>query len=146
MYPERILSPSPRYFDESLVTDEKIEGYLKPMRAKDWDKASLLQFRSFDLSGGGPDLEQFPRPVLLVQGAEDRAVPAAQVRKVAAKLGDVATYVEFAQCGHLPMEEKAEDFLAAVVPWLEELGTWERGEVEAAADGGSEDEEVIVVS
>lgn len=33
------------------IPGEAIEGYLKPLRARDWDRGSLLQFRSFGLSG-----------------------------------------------------------------------------------------------
>lgn len=36
---------------------EAVEGYLKPLQARNWDKASLLQFRSFSAATAVPDYD-----------------------------------------------------------------------------------------
>jgi pimeloyl-ACP methyl ester carboxylesterase len=60
-------------------------------------------------------------PTLLLQGAEDRLVPAANSRELAALRPDW-TYVELAGIGHVPMLEAPDAFTEAVLRW------WERSQ------------------
>jgi glycerol-3-phosphate dehydrogenase len=60
-------------------------------------------------------------PTLLVQGTEDRLVPVANSRALAALRPDW-TYVEYTNIGHVPMMECPDAFLSSVAQWLEGAG------------------------
>ncbi|MEW5298829.1 MAG: hypothetical protein WDW36_001908 [Sanguina aurantia] len=97
------------YYDEKTITPEVIEGYLLPMQADDWDKASLLVSRAFSFLEP-PTLTCLTQPVLVLQGENDDVVSAATGRALAAALRKRATgiteYVELPSCGHIPMAEE----------------------------------------
>lgn len=109
-----------------------VEGYLRPMRAHNWDRAALLNFKILTFPNFIP-YNQLEVPVLMVTGDKDPLT--ATARKVAALLeqrdqgpkgsasshgaipqsGDEVVipgirYVEFGDCGHMPMEEDHEEF------------------------------------
>jgi pimeloyl-ACP methyl ester carboxylesterase len=52
-----------------------------------------------------PLLDAVPAPVLVVQGGADETLGAEQGRKIAARLGDRARYIELAGVGHNPLLE-----------------------------------------
>jgi glycerol-3-phosphate dehydrogenase len=60
-------------------------------------------------------------PTLLVQGTEDRLVPVANSRELAALRPDW-TYVEYSNIGHVPMMECPDAFLSSMARWLEGPG------------------------
>ena len=61
-------------------------------------------------------------PVLIVQGAQDERVPAAQVRAIAEALGDDATYVEL-EGDHFMIIKQPDPVQKALAAWLENLET-----------------------
>jgi pimeloyl-ACP methyl ester carboxylesterase len=56
-------------------------------------------------------------PTLIVHGAQDKLVPAAAARALAARRPDFALEM-IDDCGHAPQLEVPDQFLAAAVPWL----------------------------
>ncbi len=56
--------------------------------------------------------------VLIVHGAQDRIVPAANSARLAALIPN-CTYHSIANCGHNPQEEAAEEFIDVVTTFLE---------------------------
>lgn len=58
-YPPCAPTPTPQ---------DVIDGYLRPLRASDWDRASLLNFRAFSLPPPY-DYVALRQPVLLVQAS-----------------------------------------------------------------------------
>lgn len=64
-------------------------------------------------------LDEVKRPVLLVHGANDRAIPARDSRKLA-ELWPQATLHIFERCGHVPMDEEPERFMQVTTAWLAE--------------------------
>ncbi|KAJ9531124.1 hypothetical protein QJQ45_000922 [Haematococcus lacustris] len=125
------------YDDTSFARDEVIEGFLRPLRAHDWDRGSLNVFRSFSVASTPPDFAAVQAPVLVLQGDADTAVPATAGRAVAAafqnarrskkgqgsnaSLSSAAAavqYVELPQCGHLPMEEQPAQVIEAISSFM----------------------------
>jgi len=51
--------------DETSLDDASIQGYLRPMRAHDWDRGSLLMYRSFNLSSKLPDYNTLKVPIMV---------------------------------------------------------------------------------
>jgi non-heme chloroperoxidase len=61
-------------------------------------------------------------PLLCVAGARDRMIAATTVRQTAAKYGELATYVEFDDKGHMLMLESGwEEVADTCLDWLAEL-------------------------
>ncbi|KAL6764621.1 Alpha/Beta hydrolase protein [Haematococcus lacustris] len=125
------------YDDTSFAREEVIEGFLRPLRAHDWDRGSLNVFRSFSVASTPPDFAAVQAPVLVLQGDADTAVPATAGRAVAAafqnarrsekdqgsnpSLSSAAAavqYVELPQCGHLPMEEQPAQVIEAISSFM----------------------------
>lgn len=105
------------------VPQALIDGYLKPMRAHDWDRGSLLSYRAFSFSSD-MNYSQVTQPVLFITGERDRQLTEG-AKKVKALLdqraiGGDAHYVELT-CGHVPMDEQPQEFLQALKPFLEDV-------------------------
>ncbi|GIL93451.1 hypothetical protein Vretifemale_20850 [Volvox reticuliferus] len=110
------------YADEREVPQEVIDGYLRPLRARDWDVGMLMAYRSLQVSGGPPHLEQLRVPVLVLQGREDRTVPMETAQAVAAALkrrqGAVTEVVVLEHCAHVPMDEQPLEVLSAIADFV----------------------------
>ena len=65
-------------------------------------------------------LDEVKQPALLVHGANDRAIPAKDSRRLA-ELWPQATLHVFERCGHVPMDEEPERFMQVTTDWLAEL-------------------------
>jgi len=101
------------------LAPEVIEGYTRPIKARDWDRASLLQFKGFG-SDSAPDLSLLPAslPITILQGEVDTTTPTATVKRVhkgLQQLGLPCEYVEVAGCGHLPADEEPAEFVRQVL-------------------------------
>ena len=105
------------YADDSKVTDELVRAYLERLRVEGVGDA----FHGLTAPNSEPpeqvDLASLEMPTLVVWGAQDELIPARDGRKAAETMPD-AGFVELAGCGHSPMEECPEAFLAAVEPFL----------------------------
>jgi pimeloyl-ACP methyl ester carboxylesterase len=62
-----------------------IDGYLKPMKADNWDRAYLLMLRAFSLPSP-PSWASMHQPVLVVQGDQDTSVRTPQVKRLLDKI------------------------------------------------------------
>lgn len=105
------------WHDPGRITPEIMAGYRRPLQVENWDVA-LWEFtkasRSADLSDQVTALRQ---PALVITGDDDRIVPAADSIRLAGELPNAELAV-IPACGHLPQEEKPEEFTAAVVHYL----------------------------
>ena len=106
--------------DASRLTPETVEGYEKPLRAENWDRALwelVMASRSPELADR---LGEVGMPVLVITGVCDRIVPPEQSARLAEELPN-AELVRIGECGHLPHEECPEAFLEAVATFLSGL-------------------------
>ena len=60
------------------------------MQATDWDRGSLLCFRSFSIPDV-PPFESIRQPVVIIQGSEDPATKANSARQVSAVETEIST-------------------------------------------------------
>ncbi|MED6220267.1 hypothetical protein PIB30_043300 [Stylosanthes scabra] len=117
------------WYDPKQVADHILSGYTKPLRAKDWDKA-LVEFTAAMLldeeSNTKPSLSQrlheISCPVLIVTGDTDRLVPSWNAERLS-RIIPGASFAVIKQCGHLPHEEKVEEFISIVENFLKRLVT-----------------------
>ncbi|MGC8936665.1 MAG: alpha/beta fold hydrolase [Candidatus Methanomethylicaceae archaeon] len=56
-------------------------------------------------------------PVLVITGTEDKIVPPSDAERLAKEIPN-AVLVRIEECGHIPHEEKPEEFLSAVLEFL----------------------------
>jgi pimeloyl-ACP methyl ester carboxylesterase len=108
------------WHDPALITDEVWEGYLKPLRTQNWDRALWESTRAARPSDLPERLGELTMPVLVVTGDDDRIVPTERSVRLVGELPD-ADLVVIHNCGHVPHEECPDPFLEAVVPFLESL-------------------------
>ncbi|GLT88490.1 hypothetical protein SLE2022_065150 [Rubroshorea leprosula] len=112
------------WYDSKQVTDHILQGYTKPLRAKGWDRA-LVEFTAAMLfDNKSPTkialrerLHEISCPVLIVTGDSDRLVPSWNAERLSRAIPGCCFEV-IKNCGHLPHEEKAEEFVSVVDKFL----------------------------
>ncbi|MEA2604720.1 MAG: hypothetical protein QOF89_5712 [Acidobacteriota bacterium] len=106
------------FYDDSLITPELVEAYLDRLLVQGADDA----FYSLTVPRAAPgppvELEAIRVPTLAVWGNEDELISRASGQRAAARIPG-SEFVVIEKCGHIPMEEKPEEFLQAVLPFLE---------------------------
>jgi pimeloyl-ACP methyl ester carboxylesterase len=103
-------------YDDSLVTPELVQAYYDRIRIE----GVLDAYRGLTAPRRTPadqvDLAAIRVPALVLWGEEDELIPIAAGRRAGEILQ--AAFVAFPKTGHMPMEERPEEWLAAVLPFL----------------------------
>jgi pimeloyl-ACP methyl ester carboxylesterase len=117
-YQERLPRTIDRgWYDKSKLTDEIQQEYLKLLRIQNWDRA----FYELTFAPAYPEL----RPLLpnltvstyMIAGQEDRLIRSWYFEAVASEIpGAQLTLIP--QCGHVPQEECPQQFMDAVIHYL----------------------------
>jgi len=105
------------WHDPSKITPEVMEGYQKPLRVENWDKALWELTLSSRESGLSERLDEFDLPILVITGDDDRIVPTEESIRLAGELPN-AELVVIQESGHLPHEEQPDEFMNAVKSFL----------------------------
>ncbi|KAM7504572.1 hypothetical protein LguiB_003476 [Lonicera macranthoides] len=108
------------WYDSNQITDHVLQGYTKPLRTKGWDRA-LLEFTAAMFTESASEskpplakrLNEISCPVLIITGDSDRLVPSWNAERLS-KVIPRACFEVIKNCGHLPQEEKPEEFLSIV--------------------------------
>ncbi|XP_051143069.1 uncharacterized protein LOC127259640 isoform X2 [Andrographis paniculata] len=112
------------WYNSNQFSDYILQGYTKPLKIKGWDKA-LLEFTVATLTDSDSQakpsiterLNEISCPVLIVTGDTDRIVPAWNSQRLSQAIPG-SSFVEIKKCGHLPQEEKPEEFLSSIDKFL----------------------------
>jgi pimeloyl-ACP methyl ester carboxylesterase len=105
------------WHDPSKITNEIMDGYTKPLQAENWDKALWYLTVSSRESNLQNQLQNFNMPVLIITGDDDRIVSTEQSIRLASEIPN-AQLVVIPQSGHVPHEEKPNEFMQAVINFL----------------------------
>lgn len=108
------------WYNDSKITPDIIEGYRRPLMADNWDYALwqyTLASRDLRLSD---NLSKISVPVLIITGTEDKIIPPSYAERLAKEIPS-AYLVRIDECGHIPHEERPEEFLNAVVEFLKSM-------------------------
>ena len=101
------------WHDPSLIDQQVYDGYRKPLKANNWDKALY----EFTIAQNSEDLQsrlgELKVPTLVMTGDDDRIVPTANTVQLANKIPGAVLEV-FNKCGHVPQEECPDQFMAAI--------------------------------
>ncbi|TKY73970.1 2-hydroxy-6-oxononadienedioate/2-hydroxy-6- oxononatrienedioate hydrolase [Spatholobus suberectus] len=115
------------WYDPKQVSEHVLGGYTKPLRTKDWDRA-LVEYTAAMLLDEeyktkpslSKRLHEISCPVLIVTGDTDRLVPSWNAERLSRVIPG-ASFEVIKQCGHLPHEEKVEEFISIVENFLRRL-------------------------
>lgn len=106
------------FHDDSLVTPELVQAYYERLRIEGVGYA----YHGLTAPLRGPAdrvvLEEIRTPALVVWGRHDVVISADAGRRAAARLPR-GTFAVIEEAGHIPMEERPEELLRLVVPFLE---------------------------
>ncbi len=109
------------FYDKSRVTDEYAERVLRPSHIKETYEGGLYIHRHV-LVGSIVEKEAkmlaaMNKPILIVHGRNDRAVPAERSETVV-KMWKTAKLIIFEKAGHCPHDEHAEEFNRLALDFL----------------------------
>jgi pimeloyl-ACP methyl ester carboxylesterase len=105
------------YHVKETVTPEVEEAYLKVMKMKDWELALLGVLRDSGRNTLAQPISTLAAPTLILWGERDPWIPLERGEALHAALPQ-STLVIIPATGHLPMEEDATTFNAALLEWL----------------------------
>ncbi|MEO8505318.1 MAG: alpha/beta hydrolase [Acidobacteriota bacterium] len=106
------------YFDPALATTEVANAYLDRLRVEGLEEAYYGLTAKNGLPPAEIDFAAVRVPALVVWGENDTLTSISNGKRIAAALGN-ARFVSFADCGHVPMEEKPHELLAVMLPFLD---------------------------
>ncbi len=109
------------YVDDSKITEEVLAGYTAPLKVQGWEKAFWLFNKAPRSNGVGERISEISMPTLVITGDTDTVVPTADSEAVAKKIPG-AKLVVISNTGHLPNEEKPEEFAKNVIEFIQEAG------------------------
>lgn len=106
------------FYDDSLVTPELVHEYYERLRVEGVVDAYHGLTAPTRNQPEPVELEKIRVPALIVWGAEDLLISVAAGRRAAERMPD-AEFVVLEGVGHVPMEEKPEELVRLVLPFLE---------------------------
>jgi pimeloyl-ACP methyl ester carboxylesterase len=104
------------FYDDSLVTPELVQAYYDRIRVEGVVDAYYGLTIPRRTAPDQVDLADIDVPALVLWGEEDELISFAAGRRAAETLR--ARFVPFPKTGHVPMEERPEEWLEAVLPFL----------------------------
>jgi pimeloyl-ACP methyl ester carboxylesterase len=114
---EGLTTLNTAWHDPSKITPEITAGYMKPLRAENWDYALWEYTVAHHPLGLEKQLNQLNVPVLVITGDDDRLVPVNQSIRLASEISGAQLSI-VPNCGHVPHEECPDAFMQAVVAFL----------------------------
>lgn len=115
---ERVVDMA--WHDPSKLDAETLAGYHRPLTVVNWDRALWEIVIAPKVAVAPADVARLAEgglPVLFVTGDDDRIVPTGQTTAAAAA-ADSSELVVVEDCGHIPHEERPEEFIRAVREFL----------------------------
>lgn len=109
------------YHRRKKVTPELIRQFAAPMLRPGGSRAYLAVSRSFHQLFLEVERGSVTAPTLLIWGKHDRSVPPALAETFKRNLLPQATIKVLPRSGHCPFDETPDDFLAALLPWIDQL-------------------------
>jgi pimeloyl-ACP methyl ester carboxylesterase len=109
------------WHDPSEIPPEFWEGYQKPLRTENWDRALWELTIASRASNLDERLDALTLPTLVITGDDDRIVPTEESVRLAQELPN-ADLAVLKACGHVPQEECPKPWMNAVEDFLVDQG------------------------
>jgi pimeloyl-ACP methyl ester carboxylesterase len=107
-----------------LIDDDRVANVRRPIRGADAHHSLLATSRNWNAERITEDAHLIDKPTLIVWGEDDRVIPIRNGYKLHESISG-SRFVVIRDCGHVPQEERAEEF-------VEILAEFCRPETEAA--------------
>jgi pimeloyl-ACP methyl ester carboxylesterase len=115
---ERLLVSS--WHDKNKLTEDVWDGYMRVMKTENWDYGLWQILRSRHKLNLTNRLHEINVPTLIVTGDDDGVVPTIHSLRLAENIPNAQLAV-IPDCGHLPQEERPDEFLKVVREFLDQL-------------------------
>ena len=109
------------YVDDSQITEATLAGYTAPLKVNGWEKAFWLFNKAPRSNNVGERISNLTMPTLVITGDQDTVVATDASIELSKKIPR-ATLVVIPQTGHLPNEEKPEEFANSVIEFIQGVG------------------------
>ena len=96
-----------------LITKERVESVIRPLKAKDAHHSVLASARNWDAKRIQADAHLINQPTLLIWGENDTVIPVRNGQCLFDSMLN-SRLIVLNDCGHLPQEEKPEKFVEFV--------------------------------
>jgi pimeloyl-ACP methyl ester carboxylesterase len=120
------LSPA----NHDLITDERVEGILRPLTAADAHHSLLATSRNWHADRIEQDAYLINQPTLIIWGEDDRVIPVDDGYKLHESILN-SRFVILRDCGHVPQEEKSDLFTELVSEFCHDR----KGRIHERSDG-----------
>lgn len=100
--------------NHALITDERVEGILRPLTAADAHRSLLATSRAWAAGRIERDAHLINHPTLIIWGEDDKVIPLEDGRRLHDAILN-SRLVVLHDCGHVPQEEKSDIFTEIVV-------------------------------
>jgi pimeloyl-ACP methyl ester carboxylesterase len=101
------------FYDKSLVTDEQVAAYYRPLKTRDGQHAAYLARVQATTDPIEPEINKIRQPTLIIWGAEDELIPLIAGQRLNSLI-DGSRLVVFDKCGHVPQAEMPGRFAGEV--------------------------------
>jgi pimeloyl-ACP methyl ester carboxylesterase len=117
--PVRRLTFSRMYGDAKRVTEQTLSGYARPLSIKGTVPHCLALLKDWNRNVDELEsvMQQLDAPTLVIWGTRDRLVCYDSAQKVVSALPN-ARLITISGAGHLPYEERPEEFNSALIPFI----------------------------
>ncbi len=112
--------------NHNLITDERVEGILRPLAAADAHHSLLATSRAWSANRIEQDAYLIDQPTLIIWGEDDKVIPADDGYRLHDSILN-SRMVVLKNCGHVPQEEKSDIFVELVT----EFSRDPKGRIEA---------------
>ena len=112
--------------NHELITDERIDAVIRPLRAADGHHSLLATSRNWHADRIAEDAHLIRQPTLIIWGQEDTVTPIDDGHALHRSIPDSRLAV-VRDCGHVPMEEKPEIFTRLVIEFSDDERIRESG-------------------
>jgi pimeloyl-ACP methyl ester carboxylesterase len=102
-----------------LITRDRIDSVIRPLHAADGHNSVLQTGRNWDANRIEADAYLINQPTLIVWGENDTVIPMRNGEKLYDSILN-SRLVVFKDCGHVPQEEKSDDFVRVVTEFAKE--------------------------
>ena len=116
--------------NHELITTDRIDSILRPLRAADAHHSLLATSRAWSAARIEQDAHLINQPTLIIWGEDDKVIPVSDGHKLHDSILH-SRLVVFKDCGHVPPEEKSELFAELVTEFVRDR----KGHVTAGNEG-----------
>jgi len=105
------------FYDRSLVTNERVANYYRPLKTRDGQLAALRARTQADQFPVEPEIGKLTMPALIIWGAQDELIPLEAGRKMNSLIRG-SELVVLDHCGHVPQEEQPDRVVGEITRFI----------------------------